>query len=84
MVGENGSAHDQYGVDSIGFPYDTVNTIQNEAPEHDVDLPCVVTFYQEMMYALFYDYAENVDTQTISYNTVSVCRAGVCTGTIPF
>jgi hypothetical protein len=32
----------------------------------------------------FYVYAENVLSQTITSNTVKVCRAGVCSGTIPF
>ena len=87
-VGENGSSHNQYGVDSIGFNSVGVNYIQQNAAEHDVDFPCVVTFYQEMTYEVdantFFDYADNVDTQTIGSNTVTVCRAGVCTGAIPF
>jgi len=87
-VGQNGSAHNQYGVDSIGFNSVGVSYIQQNAAEHDVDFPCVVTFYQEMDYEVdantFLDYAENVDTQTIGSNTVTVCRAGVCTGTIPW
>jgi hypothetical protein len=87
-VGENGSSHNQYGVDSIGFDYTGVNYIQTQAPDHDIDMPCVVTFYQQMKYECdantFFAYAYNVDTQTIGSNTVKVCRAGVCTGTIPF
>jgi len=84
-VGQNGSAHDQYGLDSIGFPYPTVSTIQSQAPEHDIDFPCVVTIYQEMTYDLFYDYAENKDTQTIGSTTVQVCRTPqVCTPVIQF
>ncbi|HLW84484.1 MAG TPA: hypothetical protein VKR60_04660 [Candidatus Sulfotelmatobacter sp.] len=47
-----------------------------------------MTIYQEMTYeedaSTFYAYAENVLTQTIGSNTVSVCRAGVCSGTIPY
>jgi hypothetical protein len=31
-----------------------------------------------------YNYAKNVLTQTIGSNTVKVCRAGVCSDTIPF
>jgi hypothetical protein len=83
-----GIGHNQYGVDSIGFPSTGVLYIQQNAAEHDVDFPCVVTFYQEMTYETdadtWWEFAENVDTQTIGSNTVKVCRAGVCTGTIPF
>lgn len=59
-----------------------------ESEEHDVDFPCVVTFYQQMSFEIdantYQGYAKNVDTQAIGGNTVTVCRAGVCTGKIPF
>jgi hypothetical protein len=52
------------------------------------DFPCTLTWYQQMTYEgdanTFYNYANNVLTQTIGSNTVQVCRAGVCTNTIPF
>jgi hypothetical protein len=87
-VGQNGAGHNQYGLDSIGFNSVGVSYIQQNAAEHDVDFPCVVTFYQEMEYEIdantFIEYAENVDTQTIGSSTVNVCRAGVCTGSIPW
>lgn len=87
-VGANGSSHNQYGIDSIGFDSAGVNYIQTNAPENDIELPCVVTFYQQMTYEhdanTFFAYANNVDTQTIGSTTVNVCRAGVCTGTIQF
>jgi len=87
-VGANGSAHDQYGVDSIGFTSAGVSYIQQNGAAHDIDFPCVVTFYQQMSYECsanaFYAYADNVLTQTIGSNTVKVCRAGVCTGSIPW
>jgi len=88
LVGENGSGHNQYGVDSIGFDYTGVNYIQQNAAQNGIEFPCVVTFYQEMTYETaadtWWEYAENIDTQTIGSNTVKVCRAGVCTATIPF
>jgi hypothetical protein len=88
LVGGNGSAHNQYGLDSIGFSSAGVNYIQTNAPAHGVNFPCVVTFYQEMSYecdaSTYYVYSQNTPTQTIGSNTVNVCRAGVCTGTIPF
>ena len=88
-VGANGSSHNQYGLDSIGFDYTGVNFIQANAPENDVDMPCVVTFYQQMTYEYdantFFAYANNIDTQTIGSTTVKVCRtAGVCTPTIQY
>ncbi len=88
VVGGNGSVHNHYGLDSIGFSSAGVNYIQTNAPAHGVPFPCVVTFYQEMAFecnaTTFFDYAEDTPTQTIGSNTVKVCRAGVCTGTIPF
>jgi hypothetical protein len=89
LVGSGtGISNNQYGIDSIGFPSTGVNYIQQNAEEHDVDFPCVVTFYQQMSFEIdantYQGYAQNVDTQTIGGNTVKVCRAGVCTGTIPF
>jgi hypothetical protein len=89
LVGSGtGISTNQYGIDSIGFPSTGVNYIQQNAEEHDIDFPCVVTFYQQMSFETdantYQGYAENVDTQTIGGNTVTVCRAGVCTGTIPF
>jgi hypothetical protein len=88
LVGENGSGHNQYGVDSIGFDYTGVNYIQQNAAQNGIDFPCVVTFYQEMTYETaadtWWEYAENIDTQTIGSNTVKVCRADVCTAAIPF
>lgn len=65
-----------------------MNYIQTQGPAHGVIFPCLMTIYQEMTYeedaSTFYAYAENVLTQTIGSNTVSVCRAGVCSGTIPY
>ena len=88
LVGGDGSSHNHYGLDSIGFASDAVNYIQQNAPEHDVDMPCVVTFYQLMAFEIdantYQGYVQNVLTQTIGSNTVNVCRAGVCTGTIQF
>lgn len=87
-VGQSPAGHNQYGLDGIGFASGVVNLIQTQGPAHGVTFPCVVTIYQEMTYegdaSTFYVYAENVLTQTIGSNTVKVCRAGRCSGTIPF
>ena len=83
-----GIGHDQYGLDSIGFDSAGVFYIQQNGEQNGVDFPCVVTFYQEMTYETdantWWDYAENVDTQTIGSNDVKVCRAGIRTPTIPW
>jgi hypothetical protein len=87
-VGQNPAPHDGYGLDGIGFASGVVNLIQTQGGANGVSFPCVVTIYQEMTYEgdanTFFAYAENVLTQTIGSNTVKVCRAGVCSPTIPF
>jgi hypothetical protein len=87
-VGQSPAPHDGYGLDGIGFSSGVVNLIQTQGPAHGVSFPCVITIYQEMTYEqdanTFYAYTENVLTQTVSSNTVKVCRAGVCSNTIQF
>lgn len=87
-VGQSPAPHDGYGLDGIGFASGVVNLIQTQGGANGVSFPCVVTIYQEMTYEgdanTFFAYAENVLTQTIGSNTVKVCRAGVCSPTIPF
>jgi hypothetical protein len=84
----SGFPHNQFGLDTIGFSSDAVNFIQQNAAQHGVNFPCTVTFDQQMSYegddSTFFAYASNVLTQTIGSNTVKVCRAGVCSNTIPF
>lgn len=90
-VGQGGNGHNQYGGDGIGYTSAAVNEIQQDGPAHGIDFPCTLTWYQEMTYEgdanTFYNYTNNVLTQTIGSNSASgvkVCRAGVCTNTIPF
>ena len=87
-VGQSPAPHNGYGLDGIGLTSAGVNYIQTQAGQHGVNFPCALTWYQGMSYECdantFYSYAQNVLTQTIGSNTVNVCRAGKCSGTIPF
>ena len=47
-------------------------------------LPCSVNIQQSMNYDGIDLYTTNLLSQTIGSNTVQVCRAGVCSGTINF
>ncbi len=78
------AAHNQYGLDTVGYGYATVNRIQTQGAAHGVEFPCAVTIYQSMNYAGIDLYVTNLLTQTIGSNTVTVCRAGVCSGTIQY
>ncbi|HEY6770659.1 MAG TPA: hypothetical protein VI386_38435, partial [Candidatus Sulfotelmatobacter sp.] len=85
IVDQGGSAgHNQYGLDTIGFESGVINLIQTQGPAHGVEFPCVINIYQLMDYDGFDLYVTNLLTQTIGSNNVQVCRAGVCSGTIPF
>jgi hypothetical protein len=82
LVG-NGFPSNQYGHDTIGYELTTVSYIQNYAPLHNVHLPCTLTFYQQMMYecdaTTWFWYKNNVLTQKIDADSVTVCRgASVC------
>ncbi|MGA8216580.1 MAG: hypothetical protein WB799_23540 [Candidatus Sulfotelmatobacter sp.] len=84
VVDQGDAGHNQYGLDTVGFGSGVVNLIQTQGAAHDVEFPCVVTIYQEMNYDGIDPYATNLLTQTIGSNTVKVCRAGVCSGTIAY
>jgi hypothetical protein len=77
-------ADDQYGLDTVGFGSGVVNLIQTQGAAHDVEFPCTVDIYQSMTYDSDDLYVTNLLTQTVGSNTVTVCRAGVCSGTIPY
>jgi hypothetical protein len=85
LVDQGGDAgHNQYGLDTVGFESGVVNLIQTQAAAHGVEFPCVISLYQLMNYDGIDPYVTNLLTQTIGSNTVNVCRAGVCSGTISF
>ena len=84
LVNQGSAGHNQYGLDTVGFESGVVNLIQQQGAAHGVEFPCVVNIYQSMTYDTIDLYVTNLQTQTIGSNTVKVCRAGVCSGTIPF
>ena len=85
VVDQGGDAgHNQYGLDTFGFESGVVNLIQTQGAAHDVEFPCAINIYQAMNYDGIDLYVTNLLTQTVGSNTVQVCRAGVCSGTIPY
>ena len=85
VVDQGGDAgHNQYGLDTVGFESGVVNLIQSKGAAHGVEFPCVINIYQLMNYDGIDPYVTNLQSQTVGSNTVTVCRAGVCSGTIPF
>lgn len=87
-VGQSPAPHDGYGLDGVGLPYGVINLIESQGAAHGVSFPCALTINQEMTYegdaSTFFAYAENVLTQTVTSTTVKVCRASICSPTIPF
>jgi hypothetical protein len=84
VVNSGDAGDDQYGLDTVGYGSGVVNLIQTQGPEHDVEFPCYVDIYQLMTYDGMVPYVTNLLEQTIGSNTVNVCRAGVCSGSISF
>ena len=85
VVDQGGSAeHNQYGKDTIGFESGVVNLIQTQGAAHGVEFPCAINIHQSMNYDGIDLYVTNLLTQTVGSSTVTVCRAGVCSSTIPF
>jgi hypothetical protein len=83
MVAQGGVAgHNQYGLDTVGFGSAVVALIQSQGAAHGVEFPCTVNIHQSMNYDSIDLYVTNLLTQTIGSTTVTVCRAGVCSGTI--
>jgi hypothetical protein len=84
-VDQGDAGHNQYGLDTVGFGDGVVvSLIQQQGPAHGVEFPCNVYIYQSMNYDGIDTYVTNLLSQTIGSITVNVCRAGVCSGTIPF
>ncbi len=83
-VGEGSAGHNQYGLDTVGYGYGVVNLIQTQGPAHGVDFPCYIDIYQLVSYDGADPFADNLLEQTVGSNSVMVCRAGVCSGTIQF
>jgi hypothetical protein len=61
-----------------------VNLIQTQGAAHGVEFPCNIDIYQSINYDGIDPYVTNLLEQTVGSNTVTVCRAGVCSGTIRF
>ena len=83
-VGRGGAGHDQYGLDTVGYGMGVVNLIQTQGGPHGIQFPCTINIHQSINYDGIDLYVTNLLTQTISSTTVNVCRAGVCSGTIPY
>jgi hypothetical protein len=87
IVSQSGTtiAHNQWGLDGIGFSFDGVKYVRDNAEENGVDLPCTVTIHQRMKYecnaSLYWAYEEIDLTQTISLSGTKVCRGTVCATT---
>ena len=84
VVDQGDAGHNQYGLDTVGYGSGVVNLIQTQGAAHDVEFPCNIYIYQSMNYDGIDLYVTNLLTQTVGSNTVRVCRAGVCSGTIPY
>jgi hypothetical protein len=78
------AGHDQYGYDTVGYGSGVVNLIQTQGAAHDIDFPCAIDIYQSMTYNTTDLYVTNLLSQTVGSNTVTVCRAGVCSSAIPY
>ena len=83
-VGQGSAGHNQYGLDTVGYGSGVVNLIQTQGAAHGVEFPCTIDIYQSMNYENVDLYVTNLLTQTVGSNTVNVCRAGVCSGTIHY
>ena len=84
VVDQGDAGHNQYGLDTVGYGSGVVNLIQTQGAAHDVEFPCNIYIYQSMNYDGIDLYVTNLLTQTVGSNTVQVCRAGVCSSTIPY
>jgi hypothetical protein len=83
-VASGNAGHNQYGFDTVGYGSGVVNLIQTQGPAHGVEFPCTINIHQSINYDGIDLYVTNLLSQTVGSNTVQVCRAGVCSGSIPY
>jgi hypothetical protein len=75
--------HNHWGYDVVGYYSNTVLAIRQNGPGHNVTLPCTITIKQAMSIecadaTTFFNYTNDVLTQTIYTDHVVNRRANVC------